>query len=163
MEITVTNWSWTAPPGAIYSSAYPDTFEIQDNSLTELSPATVKKIARLVANAWKKDAYAHVFSCSARIPYDNLVVIGTKAAFILLEETHVVGGMSWKEAVYLLKREEGKIEGKAWTIGNGASYSSFATHYRYTLEEHGGKIFLVTKTRKGSSQGPTSEYKSEIS
>ncbi len=161
MEIIVTRWSRTAPPLALYSSAYPGEFEI-NGCREELTPELVKKIAGLIADAHKEGAYHHAFAFSSRIPYDNLAIVGKKAAFVLLQETHVVGGMSWVEAVYILRKNRSGIRGASYCAGNGSSYSSSATHYRYNVWEADGKIILETKTRKGDSQGPIVEHKTRL-
>jgi len=163
MKIKVTRWSSTSSLGALYSSAYPSNFEVEDCVETIITEELVREIADMVKDARKEDDHTvYAFSYSGRIPYNNVVVVGGGAVFILLQESHVVGGMSWKEAVYILWKQDGIIKGREYTIGSGTSYHSWATHHRYLLNEIEGKAMLRSQTKEKHSQGEITESESEI-
>ena len=62
-----------------------------------------------------------IFYGNARIPYGNQEINkkNKAAAFVLLQETHLVGGMSWKEGIYGLKLDGKKLQGKLIEYNSG--------------------------------------------
>ena len=63
-----------------------------------------------------------IFHSDARIPYNNLAYDkkNNVAAFVLLQETSLLGGMSWKEGIYAIKVNKDNVVGELIRYNRGS-------------------------------------------
>lgn len=126
--------------GYLYTVWYPSAIEAEvaeDGNLNGL----IDEVVRFIQTENNPVEGSHkVFRYDSKIPYDNRVFDEeTKTiAFVLLRETSLVGGMSWAEAMYVARVENGKVFIKAEYFGENSSvdgkYKDLYGHYRVMVD-----------------------------
>lgn len=142
--------------GLCYNLKDVDSFEaeIDENaSLEELVSEVISEIKNVEIKGIR------IFDYASRIPYDNKVIDEKNkvAAFVLLRETMLVGGMNWKEAIYGIRVKGKKLEGTKIAYNHGYSVNDAFGHQGcnegsrlMVIKIENGILKYVLKTKDGT-------------
>ncbi len=106
--------------GLCYNVQCPSKFTAEVAGKSDLEQIIGKVIKKI------KDADVpcghQIFYDDAKIPYNNQEIDKKNkvVAFVLLQETPLVGGMSWKEGIYGLKLDGKKLKGELIKYNSGS-------------------------------------------